>query len=92
MKMLFNSLFHLFALKMTAKIDFTKYHGIGNDFILIDNRKSNSPILTSDQSAKLCDRNFGIGADGVIFAMPGCSLWLMLLVLVKFFSLDRTIS
>lgn len=52
-------------------IDFTKYHGLGNDFILIDNRASSSPVLTADQAVELCDRHFGIGADGVIFALPG---------------------
>ena len=50
---------------------FTKYHGLGNDFILIDNRQQSQPILTPKQAIKLCDRNFGIGADGVIFALPG---------------------
>lgn len=52
-------------------INFTKYHGLGNDFILIDNRQNPLPIITSEQAAKLCDRNFGIGADGVIFVLPG---------------------
>ncbi len=54
---------------MTVK--FTKYHGLGNDFILIDNRASSEPSLTPDQAIQLCDRHFGIGADGVIFALPG---------------------
>ncbi|MCL1468718.1 diaminopimelate epimerase [Argonema galeatum] len=52
-------------------IEFTKYHGLGNDFILIDNRTSSSPVLTPEEAVKLCDRHFGIGADGVIFALPG---------------------
>jgi diaminopimelate epimerase len=52
-------------------IEFTKYHGLGNDFILIDNRSSSLPIVTPEQAIKLCDRHFGIGADGVIFALPG---------------------
>jgi diaminopimelate epimerase len=52
-------------------IDFTKYHGIGNDFILIDNRGSTTPRLTTEDAIKLCDRHFGVGADGVIFALPG---------------------
>lgn len=52
-------------------IEFTKYHGLGNDFILIDNRSSSLPVLTPEQAVKLCDRHFGIGADGVIFALPG---------------------
>jgi diaminopimelate epimerase len=52
-------------------IEFTKYHGLGNDFILIDNRSSSKPVITQEQAVKLCDRHFGIGADGVIFALPG---------------------
>ncbi|MDR9405588.1 MAG: diaminopimelate epimerase, partial [Halothece sp. Uz-M2-17] len=52
------------------KINFTKYHGLGNDFILIDNRHEDTPCLTAEQAMKLCDRHFGIGADGVIFALP----------------------
>ena len=52
-------------------IEFTKYHGLGNDFILIDNRTASEPRLTPDDAVKWCDRHFGIGADGVIFALPG---------------------
>lgn len=52
-------------------IKFTKYHGLGNDFILIDNRQQAEPRLTPEQAVELCDRHFGIGADGVIFALPG---------------------
>ncbi len=50
---------------------FAKYHGLGNDFILIDNRHSNIPLISSEQAVEMCDRHFGIGADGVIFALPG---------------------
>ena len=52
-------------------IEFVKYHGLGNDFILIDNRHSSEPCLSSEQAVLWCDRHFGIGADGVIFALPG---------------------
>lgn len=52
-------------------IEFTKYHGLGNDFILIDNRTTAEPRLTPQEAIKYCDRHFGIGADGVIFALPG---------------------
>lgn len=52
-------------------IDFTKYHGLGNDFILIDNRADPQTLVTSEQAVRLCDRHFGVGADGVIFALPG---------------------
>ncbi len=52
-------------------IEFSKYQGLGNDFILIDNRHASKPIVTPEQAAKMCDRHFGIGADGVIFVLPG---------------------
>ena len=52
-------------------IEFSKYQGLGNDFILIDNRHAAEPVITPEQAAKMCDRHFGIGADGVIFALPG---------------------
>jgi diaminopimelate epimerase len=52
-------------------IEFTKYHGLGNDFILVDNRATAEPCLTPEDAVRLCDRHFGIGADGVIFALPG---------------------
>ena len=48
------------------KVHFSKYHGTGNDFILLDSRKNVIPELTSGQIARLCDRHFGIGADGLI--------------------------
>jgi len=49
----------------TMKILFEKYHGAGNDFILIDNRKGNF-FFTQEKIALLCHRRFGIGADGLI--------------------------
>lgn len=36
----------------------------------VDNRHTTEPVITPEQAAKLCDRNFGIGGDGVIFALP----------------------
>jgi diaminopimelate epimerase len=52
-------------------LEFAKYQGLGNDFILVDNRDSSTPKVTPEQAIKLCDRHFGIGGDGVIFALPG---------------------
>nr|CAD1822079.1 unnamed protein product [Ananas comosus var. bracteatus] len=52
-------------------LPFVKYQGLGNDFIMVDNRDSLEPKVSPEQAIKLCDRNFGIGADGVIFVMPG---------------------
>lgn len=52
-------------------MQFWKYHGAGNDFIMIDQR--NERWLTpADRStiARLCDRHFGIGADGLILLEP----------------------
>jgi diaminopimelate epimerase len=48
-------------------LSFSKYHGTGNDFILIDNREGKYSSLTEKQIELLCNRRFGIGADGLIF-------------------------
>ena len=48
------------------KISFAKYQGTGNDFILLDNRDSRYSGLKNKDVAFLCDRKFGVGADGLI--------------------------
>lgn len=48
------------------QLHFYKYQGTGNDFILADNRKNVYSGLTREQIHKLCDRRFGIGADGLM--------------------------
>lgn len=47
-------------------LNFYKYQGTGNDFIIIDNRTAIFPKNDSNLVTKLCDRHFGIGADGLI--------------------------
>ncbi len=60
------------------QIDFEKMEGLGNDFILLDNRKESiaggdadeQKKIYADLARKLCSRNFGIGADGIILILP----------------------
>jgi diaminopimelate epimerase len=51
-------------------LSFRKYHGLGNDFVLVDNRQQSQPLITPEQALQICDRRFGVGADGVIFLLP----------------------
>jgi diaminopimelate epimerase len=54
-------------------MDFLKMHGLGNDFVLVDRRaegQGRSDAAWSELAVRLCDRHFGIGADGLLLALP----------------------
>jgi diaminopimelate epimerase len=48
------------------EIKFNKYQGTGNDFVLLDNRNGQYNSLGQAEVKKICDRHFGIGADGLM--------------------------
>lgn len=48
---------------------FFKYHGLGNDFVVLDRRAAGADI-DAERSRRLCDRHFGVGADGVLVILP----------------------
>lgn len=51
------------------RYDFAKLNGLGNDFVMIEDLNDRI-TLTPDQIAAVCDRHFGVGADGVIIVKP----------------------
>lgn len=55
-----------------TNLRFAKYEGLGNDFLIIDT--GDASLLDREQVAKLCDRHFGVGADGVLLVTPPKSL------------------
>jgi diaminopimelate epimerase len=50
-------------------IPFVKGHGLGNDYIVIDAADLPAP-LTAAQIARICDRNWGVGSDGILLRVP----------------------
>ena len=54
-----------------AEINFTKMQGLGNDFIILDGRKEKLDGVDLKKLAiRMCDRNFGVGADGLLIIRP----------------------
>lgn len=52
------------------RVDFVKYSGAGNDFVLIDAELNKNFELTSESIKKICDRRNGIGSDGILYIKP----------------------
>ncbi len=54
-----------------TEINFIKTHGLGNDFVLIDSRKEKLEGIDLNKLAvEICDRHFGVGADGLLIVWP----------------------
>jgi diaminopimelate epimerase len=49
-----------------SRIHFYKYHGTGNDFVIIDNRKPYAGVDNAALVRAMCHRRFGVGADGLM--------------------------
>jgi diaminopimelate epimerase len=54
------------------QLKFFKYHGAGNDFVILDGR-ADLPELSVEQVRFLCDRRFGIGGDGLMVLKPAAN-------------------
>lgn len=50
---------------MDESMQFYKYHGLGNDYLVYDSNK-NKGTLKKEDVIKICDRNFGLGSDGIL--------------------------
>ncbi|GAO01717.1 diaminopimelate epimerase [Anaeromyxobacter sp. PSR-1] len=46
-------------------LPFVKYHGLGNDFVVVD-----GPLMDAERARRICDRRRGVGADGVLTVLP----------------------
>lgn len=53
-----------------VRMRFWKMHGLGNDYIVVDNRNAIiGEMETSELARKLCERRFSIGADGLLLCI-----------------------
>lgn len=56
---------------MSKNLEFVKSHGIGNDFIILDGlREPLEDMNLAGLAVRLCERHFGIGADGIVLVLP----------------------
>ncbi|WP_227767013.1 diaminopimelate epimerase [Zhaonella formicivorans] len=49
---------------------FTKMHGLGNDFVVLEGKELSPGVDLGELAVKVCDRHFGIGADGLMIILP----------------------
>lgn len=52
------------------KFQFSKWHGLGNDFVIVNGLAEHGIRDYAQAAIEVCDRNFGIGADGLVFVLP----------------------
>lgn len=54
---------------MAGNLTFAKFHGLGNDFVVVDAR-SEGQLMNPETASQICDRRRGVGADGVLTILP----------------------
>ncbi|MFN8475860.1 MAG: diaminopimelate epimerase [Anaerolineae bacterium] len=54
----------------SSSIPFTKYHGLGNDFVVVDARETSALAESPALAVAVCDRHQGVGGDGLLFVLP----------------------
>src|ERR671935_2784400 len=53
------------ALRASSRMRFSKWHGLGNDYLLVERAQLSVP-LTPERVRRLCDYHFGVGSDGIL--------------------------
>lgn len=57
---------------LRSGVRFAKYHGIGNDFLVVDLRAKPADLeIWARRGVAICDRRFGVGGDGILAILPG---------------------
>ena len=76
---------------VVAGLSFAKFEALGNDFVVVDERDRTSVSLSIAQRQQLCDRHFGVGADGIVTLLSPAAFGVCdALVSVHFTNADGT--